>query len=497
MGRFISSVYPNKLLSNPKTSLLFNAIAAGLYPLLFYLSNNYFQINSWRQFGFLVAIFILLPIVLFYVVACILLRWKFKPAHNRVSTFLNLSCFLFLLYVSFTAGLDVVVALLVLPVSAVLAFLLHKQLNKIIKIQFILAIVASFFLMLSIIKDVRYSMEWKSQPDAIESAIFVKKPNVYFIQPDGYPGFSELAAGYYNLESNNLQSFLEASGFKIYNNFRSNYASTLTSNSATFAMKHHYYNYDVNFGETLDAAEVIIEKNPVLSLFKQNGYKTFFLAEKPYLLVHGGSIGYDHNNFEDINLSVIRDGLKADKAILPQLEADMRATEAPSFFFIELFKPWHIAVTKSKSKGVLGEKEAWLQRLEEANIELKQLINTIKVKDPTALIVIMADHGGYVGMAYMNKLFERTDDPDKLRSIFGSLLAIHWPDERIPSYDSSLKTSVNLFRILITYLTENESYLIHLQEDGSYAPIKKGAKKGIYCYIDPHGKIIFKKREKE
>ena len=50
-------------LNNGKAYSLLTALAAGLYPLLFYYTNNYKMINSWEHLGYFVSIFLLLPMV--------------------------------------------------------------------------------------------------------------------------------------------------------------------------------------------------------------------------------------------------------------------------------------------------------------------------------------------------------------------------------------------------------------------------------------------------
>ena len=73
------------------------------------------------------------------------------------------------------------------------------------------------------------------------------------------------------------------------------------------------------------------------------------------------------------------------------------------------------------------------------------------------------------------------------------MLAIKWPNGDAPEIDSNLKSCVNVFRILFSYLGSDESYLQYLQKDGSYLIIKEGAEPGIYEYIDDSGNIVFKK----
>jgi hypothetical protein len=52
---------------------------------------------------------------------------------------------------------------------------------------------------------------------------------------------------------------------------------------------------------------------------------------------------------------------------------------------------------------------------------------------------------------------------------------------------------VNLFRILTSYLSENDLYLANLQPDESYIIIYSGATQGTYQYLDGEGNVVFKK----
>ena len=49
-------------------SVILAAIAAGLYPILFYYSNNFKLVNTWQHLLFFMASFIGLPAVLFFII---------------------------------------------------------------------------------------------------------------------------------------------------------------------------------------------------------------------------------------------------------------------------------------------------------------------------------------------------------------------------------------------------------------------------------------------
>jgi hypothetical protein len=128
-----------------------------------------------------------------------------------------------------------------------------------------------------------------------------------------------------------------------------------------------------------------------------------------------------------------------------------------------------------------------------ANEKLLALVKAIKEKDSNSLIIIMSDHGGFVGMDYSRQIYTKTVDRDLIYSIFSSNLSIHWPNNEIPEFDAELKTGVNLFRFVFAYLSEDKSYLKNLQEDESFVILKKDAPKGVYKYIDAKGKISLEK----
>lgn len=473
---------------------LTTAIAAGLYPLLFYFTNNYKMINSWGHLGFFISIFLLLPGVTFFAVHKIVAINFFKRLQPFVLPFLNLFFFLSYLNVALYAGFSWLRTLIIVGIALLFALLLHKYFKKIVGFQLLLAVIGVFTLAPVVLNQLNYSKEWMVQPDAIETAIFKKKPNIYYIQPDGYANFSELKKGNYKIENAEFENFLEDNNFKSYPKFRSNYAATLPTNSALFMMKHHYYNNGSDFTEIIDARNVIISDNSVLRILKKNGYRTFFLTEQPYFLTNKPKLGYDFCNFSTKEISFVTTGIGDPRDVIAPFKNYMETyPEGPNFFFVEIFNPGHITNTLDDSKGIEGERQHYIESLQESNKKLTELTKTILANDPEALIVIMADHGGFVGMTNTSESYTKNTAPDFVNSIFSTILSIHWPNGEAPVFDDKLKTSVNLFRILTSYLSENDSYLSNLQEDGSYIIINFGAPQGVYKYINGEGEVVFKK----
>ena len=474
---------------------LIAAIASGLYPVLFYYTNNFSLINSWKHLGFFICFFLLAPIVTFIGADMLFKRPSLQKWNKHIVPFLNVFAFLLFIQLCIYAKLQVWFTLGIILISLLFARFLYRLLSKLVVIQFLLAIISLFWLFPIVKNQLMYSSTWMQQPDNIEAVVFKKRPNIYYIQPDGYVNFSEIDKGYYRLDDDDFKNYLLESKFTLYPGVRSNYTSTLVSNSATFAMKHHYYNNGFNFSEIANAREVIVSDNPVLRIFNNNNYKTHFLAEWGYILTNFPKMGYDVCNFDYKEMSFISEGFETEQDVMAPLETYIQEDpDRQKFFFIEIFKPGHVESKKHKTTGIVAEKELYISNLKMAHEKLKNVINLIQEKDPDALIMIMADHGGYVGFEYMLEIRKNTTDRDKLYSAFSTNLAIKWPEGMPLEFDPNFQTGVNVFRTLFSYLSEDTSYLEHLQDDGSYTIINEGAPKGIYKVIDSNGNITFKKQ---
>lgn len=483
-----------KFLSSKKEYPVLAAVAAGLYPLFFYYSRNFTMIDSWVHLGYFLVLFLFGPILVFmlwnWIFTLLLnLRWK-----KYVLPFLNIFVFLFFLKMILYGGLQKKMIIVIFIIAGLIAFFLYKYFKKWLLVQLLLAVVGFFALIPVIIQNFTYSDAWTQLPDAIQQVAFKQKPNVYYIQPDGYSSFSELKKGYYNFDNTEFEAFLSQNHFKSYPNFRSNYDATLASNSATFAMKHHLYSGSTNSGEVTRARNIILSDNSVLRVFKKNGYKTYFFTEFPYLMMNRPKMGYDFSNFSYSDVPFLGTGLENKKNILPEFRKVLgeRSFSGPKFFFIEIFNPKHIDGSSWGDNLVKRKRAQYLENLHKANETIKSLTHEILKNDPNALILIMADHGGYVGMERLQQGNVKTADRDKVFSIFGSLLSIHWSKEEIPRYDDKLKTSVNVFRILFSYLSRNTSYLDHLETDSSYGVITEGAPDGVYELINENDSLVFR-----
>ena len=456
----------NFFLSNSKDYPILAGFSIGFYAFVFYFSNNFDLVNSWQQILFFFFYFIVFPSATIFVIFILLHKSKYS---NFIPRIIVASIVLFgaifiigipALFVSYKR-----IALFSIVIVFIL-FLKIKNHKYLIVFIFLLSVMPVFKLGKILISNFTNSAEWQVQPDDILGAKFTKTPNVYYIQPDGYANEVNLKGSLYRYDNSEFDGWLQDRKFTLYNDYRSNYESTMSSNSSCFYMKHHFSN---EFSKFKYSRDFIVGHNPVLEIFKKNNYKTFFITERPYLLMNRPSVYFDYCNFKSDELPHFNDGWSNYKEITNEIKNQILSNkETNNFFFIEKFKPGHIGVYKNGNLGIVRERIEYIKRLKLANDWLKKIITFIEKNDTNSIVIIGADHGGFVGFEYALQAQNKITDPKLLNSIFGAKLAIKWNDSRHGDYDAKLKTPVNLFRTVFSYLSEDKLLLKNLQPNTSY-----------------------------
>ncbi len=469
------------------------ALAAGLYPFLHYYNGNFDIADTWVQFFFLIGLCLVLPVLLVLVFPFILKFSFLKRVRKTYLAGINFVMFVGLLGL-LIFQFDKKIFALVLLGAGLLSFLLYKQLNKIVIIQLLLAVMSLVTLVPRLLFMHNYSSDWTLQPDQITAVKFKQTPNIYVIQPDGYANFSEMRKPPYNNEDKWFENWLLKHDFSNYENFRSNYYSTLTSNASLFAMKHHYYEntYPGNL-KTYGSQEVIVGDNAVLQTLKHNNYKTHLLTDNSFFLVNRKLKGYDYCNVPQHKVLLYDTGGVKGIDIVSDLEKSLQTQgDEPQFYFIEKTTPSHIMYTTERSLGVEGERTDYLRRLKKAHGWLTSLIQLIEKHDPKAMVVIVADHGGYVGLTSVKEVEKKKLNELETVSVFTSLLSIKWPENNEPT-GIEFDTSVNLFRTLFSHLGEAPELLKNKEENGSYLPLYDGMSANYFQVLSDEGVFDYKK----
>ena len=463
-------------------------VLPGIYSLLYLYQNNFSLVNSWEQFIAFLIYFIIAPSI-----AIIILDILFKKEFNHYRKHLYY-CFL-IVNLAIILSLFIFMgwrwkALILVAVVTIVSSIYLSKFYKVGVLLLSLMIIPAVLQFSNFYYQSIYSLEEWSQPQDFEQLKFKKKPNVYFIQPDGYVGKSTMTGSLYNYNNDQFYDTLEVLDFNFNHNYRSNYPSTLSSNSSLFNAQHHFFQEGKVKNELYNARDKIIGTNPVLRTFKNNGYETNAILQSNYLLNNRPEIFYDYLNID-----------MEEVPFLPAFNNDIDYysdfkkrwenidSAAPQFFFIEILSPSHITNTKSTSAGIMGETEIYLKKIPYINREIKKLIDLIIKNDPNGIIIIAADHGGFAGFEFTESAYHKTTEDLQLKkSIFNSLLTIKAP-EQFNSYRKRITTSINLFPELFSYLSDQpEPYTI--RDASSYIFINGTKNPGIYQYFNQNGENV-------
>lgn len=464
----------NSFINNDKDYPLIIGFLSGFYPLVFYYSNNFEIINSWQHFLFFTFAFLFIPTLFVLVIYKIFENVKTLNPYKKHFLFVSLIelTAIYLCY-AYYQGFRRIILSGIFVLAIILSIKIYKEYKKVAVFVALLSIIPLLSLSFILVNRLNPNrLDWMKQNDAIESTKFVSKPNIYFIEPDGYAGQKSMSKEPYSYD-NKMYDWFGQNGFKVYD-CNSNYPASLASNASMFAMKHHFLkNIPKSPFELESGREIIVGNNPVVSIFKNNNYKTFYIAEDEYFQHNFTSKYYDFYNItnDEIAFHTGLDLIKKDVfADLKKCIVSEKNNLQSKFYFVEKLLPHHIHFDGT---GVENERKVYLNKIEEVNSWLKEVIAFIEKNDPNSIIIISADHGGWVGIESSYEMFT-TKDKKLIASIYNNLLAIKWNSKDYNVYDSKLKSNVNIFRVLFSYLSKDKSLLNNLEKDDSYRIINDG-----------------------
>lgn len=478
-------------LENQKDVPLLVGFVSGLYPFLFLYSNNYPSINTWQHAAAFFLIYVGLPMLIitggYYLFTKI---GKLKP-YKKHLLFVAL-IFITSVFMSQAvyATLKKKILLCVLIIAVLVSFKLYMHYKRVLLIIIAMTLIPLFKCAVHVYEDIRPT-NWIQQADNIADIKFKHTPNIYMIQPDGYISKEAIEKPPYS-RKNNFYSWLDSNGFTVYKDFRSNYPASLTSNSSMFAMKHHYFDDFLFPAIEMPKARKTIMNNNVVDILNKNGYATIYLAEDEYFQQNMSKGNYSYCNINTADIPLFTFGNKLAREVYDDLEKTVNQNiSKPKFIFVEKILPHHVHFNAPGDRKK-AEREEYLDNIEKANDWLKKTVALINEKDKDALIIILADHGGWVGIENMNELFS-TKDKSLIKSTFANLAAIRWNKLDHEKYDAKLKTNVNVFRVLFSCLAEDPKFLDHLEEDASYNIRHGSFTSSVYKLIDANGNIVHDK----
>ena len=300
----------------------------------------------------------------------------------------------------------------------------------------------------------------------VDSRIPVKTPDIYLLIYDAYVGNETMLS--YGIDNQDQEALLEELGFKIYPHTYSVGFDSLQTMSRVLNASVQYYGNE---------RKGVSGNGVVQNMLKEFGYKTYGIMYSTYFF-RGVIPGYDYT-FPDYNSS--SKFLSANvliKAIFTgefrfdiefnqmsreqflETKANLFSTkpEQPIFVYSHSSKPGH---SQNSGSCLSNEIDLYRERLQEANIEMTQDINTIIANDNNAIIIIAGDHGPYLtkNCHYLADFYDlseiaRLDVQDR----YGTFLAIRWPDDDFETYDEIVVLQ-DLFPAIFAYIYQDPSIL--------------------------------------
>ena len=493
----------------------------GLYPALFFTSNNWFMYRNDQ----LIALISFSPIftfiigivtysILFGIMKGAGCFWSYGRSSSsllefKTAIFTLYSCaVLFFLFQSVHREI-ITNAYLSLLVVALITFIIWMGVRKVgfAFINFplvVVALISCFQWGVSYITSVdkMYNSLWYTQDKSQNGKInFSTKPNVYLIILEAYQNNSTLKE-VYNFDNSQMNKKITKKGFILYENVFSNYPTTLTSLVTLFTMQHHYYKISAGKDDAFGAREIIGGRsyNPTLSVFKNNGYNIQFISHSDYAYIAGTTIDYSYPKrvifkvFEIYQSDLLdnifsrifhtykgKAGKKKNKDRI-HVKKEEAYTEMknririavnsknPYFTVIKLSNPGHFG----KSWNKIINTSWYPERIKKANDDINYLIDNILKKDPDPFIILIADHGAhrYRNVWKGKKSFHKTlksrniSEVTVARDLFATFLAIKYPIANKPKFE--IYSHANLFRYIFSVLCQCDLPLETRVADESY-----------------------------
>lgn len=372
-----------------------------------------------------------------------------------------------------------------LPVLAISIFCLAYLLKKKINVQKKLFLFLNFLLIIYCVVDTTLLLNKSlaSKKTAWSNISFnlskVKaRPNVYYLLFDEYPGYKTLQTKF-GFKNDSLYNFLQRTGFKILPSV-SNYNLTFFSMSSVFNMQYVDSNFirQRKLTDLHDYQQRFLEiKNAeVFALYKSMGYRIenysifdvgdqiCINADNTFLPKHNRALiakMLHHRLIKDIgwwfngtmlqNMFAYKEGiyyvdetnLKIERSIKESLK---KKSGKPKFCYAHFLMP-HPPYFRDSSGALIrnekgqvinsSDKKYFLSYLKYTNSFISSLIGDIVQKDPSAIVVVMSDHG------YRD--YEKSREFNA--TAFDNICAVKFPDKNYLPYNDSLN-SVNFFRYL-------------------------------------------------
>jgi len=321
----------------------------------------------------------------------------------------------------------------------------------------------------------------------------VERPNIYLFILESYHDLGTMS-DIYGIDTEPLTSYVASRGFSIYENVYSNSPQTLSSMTDMFGMRLNIAQA-IGLHDITTIGRILIGGglgNQVYRILKENNYHTVFLAPDPPLYYfYNKGIYLDETNIDLSNrISSARPlcesvprlrrycyGVKIVDNIQPKfrnsLVNNIRMIIEDSESKVPLFVGFKSGADHTISSGYTWrKKDEWVSNgqyqksVNKGNQEIFEIVDLIIDKEPSAVIVLVGDHGSWrlrgIGesaggdFAELEQILDQNGESlDRLaHDAFGTFLAIRMPGKGDISKGLPM-SHVNLFRHIFAALADS------------------------------------------
>jgi hypothetical protein len=340
----------------------------------------------------------------------------------------------------------------------------------------LLLLISLIFPLIGVVREFNSIISNEPEAVSIEHSVEIPEANrdsVFLLVYDATPDLETLEA--LGVDSAPLKEIMRTYGFKIYPDTYSIGNHSILSMGLT---------YDIACDpdrQHSDLRNLCAGDSKVFRVFSRNSYgacniqdnymtggrsfadesfpptrKVNFEKESLLSLLRGILIG----EFRfDLRVELKMDNNSSDESFHEFLRGNAAAKEGPWFTAVHYGGPGH-----SQNSGALlpNETELFVERYVEALAEMEKDIEAILSNKPSAIIIVIGDHGPYLtgdGVQLVNYALGEITEL-MIRDRFGALVAIRWPDpERASKYDANLLIIQDIFPVVFAYLADSEKPL--------------------------------------
>lgn len=477
--------------------------------------------------------------------------YAFSYAYGSLTSFLS-KLLPHLTYFGWTISILILSTILFGAVSAVVGWTLRRFLPQVeLALLKIAVFTIGFVFATQLVKvigltwDFRQALAYKQPAVTLkqDASKITAKPNVYYLVFDRYASADTLKQ-VYGYDNTKTLDLLANQGFYNHTSALSNYPFTMQSIGSTLRMGYHA-DLDEQFPyqkETMQAGfpyRTFLDNPPVVQELKKNGYrynvvsswwdftrkspsadyeptnsyrlrilgKTFWASDLQRdiinksvlspLLLKGITIGnkalvkYDLDRNPQTNF---RDQMTA----LKNIARDAHVATQPQFTFAHILSPHDPYVFMPDGSNTRydgnrtdkGEDEftKYTNQLAYVNTQLQSLVQTIRSKDPNAVLILQTDEGPYPKEFRGNQTASKYHTPLTLSTTgmtrkFGSFASYYFPGVSQEESAQEITSHVNVFRFLLRH------YLGYDTPSLPDCHFAVGAKFNLYGFTDVTRKV--------